>query len=266
MKIHELNTGVPGATAYVPLDDGTDTYKANLPDIDIASNPATFTSGDAASASSWTDVTAVTSGLSMGTLLNRITAMMKNVRFLYSTIGNTAISNVASTIKGAIGNTALGTTATTISGAIKELKNNIGSMSLNTSATNLTGAINEHESDINTINGKVKRVYLDGAKIQTKTGTISPVYVNVPSSVTVSGNYGMGIIIQYDSGSSGTKMYAFTLSEAIQSINQVAGATRTVSLTWNSTDRRYEFTNLNNGQIVMLLGGNLAQNSGVTIV
>ena len=77
MQIHELNTGTPATTDYLAMDSGSDTYKVRPGDI----KPA-YTSGDDASPSAWETVGVVTTGLSFYTLFQRITAMMKNVRFL----------------------------------------------------------------------------------------------------------------------------------------------------------------------------------------
>lgn len=127
MQIHDLNTKALTDPAYVAFDDGTDTYKADfkaeidnaaadaVADADLTDNTVAFTSGDAASPTGWTAVGVLTSGLSLKTLLNRISTMVKNVRYIWSKIGTAS----------------MGTTATTI-----------------------TGAIAEHESDISTLNSK----------------------------------------------------------------------------------------------------------------
>ena len=49
---------------------------------DTYRDTVTFSSGDSTSATSWTDVSTLSSGLTHATLLNRISTMMKNVRFL----------------------------------------------------------------------------------------------------------------------------------------------------------------------------------------
>lgn len=143
MQIHDLNTKALTNPAYVAFDDGTDTYKADfkaeidnaaasaVADADLTDNTVAFTSGDAASPTAWTAVDVLTSGLSLKTLFNLISTMVKNVRYIWNLLGSSSFSNVASTLTGAIGNTALTTTAQTLSGAIAE-----------------------HESDINTLNSK----------------------------------------------------------------------------------------------------------------
>lgn len=55
--------------------------------FDSKSDTVTFTTADVSSdssATSWTSVSQLTSGLTHATLLNRISAMMKNVRYLYA--------------------------------------------------------------------------------------------------------------------------------------------------------------------------------------
>lgn len=144
MQIHDLNTKALTDPAYVAFDDGTDTYKTEFNDVvadaaaaavadaDLTDNTVAFTSGDAASPTAWTAVDVLTSGLSLKTLFNRISTMVKNVRYIWNMLGSSSFSNVASTLTGAIGNTALTTTAQTLSGAIAE-----------------------HESDISTLNSKM---------------------------------------------------------------------------------------------------------------
>ncbi len=130
MEIHSLNSKTPSATDVLALDTGSDTYKATGTAV-VENAAPTYTSGDAASPTSWTDVTVLSSGLSVKTLLNRISTMIKNVRWLYSKLGTTE----------------LGTTATTI-----------------------TGAIAEHESDISTLNSKTTS-YLLSASVSSQSFT-----------------------------------------------------------------------------------------------
>lgn len=110
MQIHELNSKSPGASDVLAMDDGSNTFKTAAANLVPA-----YTSGDSSSPTTWTTVTTLTSGLSLATLFNRVSTMIKNVRYIWSKIGTTS----------------MGTTATTI-----------------------TGAIAEHESDISTLNGK----------------------------------------------------------------------------------------------------------------
>lgn len=156
MQIHDLNTKALTDPAYVAFDDGTDTYKTEFNDVvadaaaaavadaDLTDNTVAFTSGDAASPTAWTAVDVLTSGLPLKTLFNRISTMVKNVRYIWNLLGSSSFSNVASTLSGAIGNTALTTTAQTLSGAIAE-----------------------HESDISTLNSNENKHF----KFYTSTGT-----------------------------------------------------------------------------------------------
>lgn len=115
MEIHELNTKALTDPAYVPFDDGTDTYKAEFNEVvedaanaavaaaDLTNNSVAFTSGDAASPTAWSDVSVITTGSTLATLFNRISTMVKNVRWLYSKLGTTDISSIGGgTVTGAI--------------------------------------------------------------------------------------------------------------------------------------------------------------------
>ncbi len=144
MQIHDLNTKTLTDPAYVAFDDGTDTYKVEFNDTvesaaqsavaatDLTQNTVGFTSGDSLSPSGWTSVSQITTNSTLATLFNRISTMVKNVRYIWNLLGSSSFSNVASTLTGAIGNTALPTTAQTLSGAIAE-----------------------HERDISTLNGNL---------------------------------------------------------------------------------------------------------------
>lgn len=108
MQIHELPAQTTANDADVfAIDNGNTTQKITAENlgkkITEDATPA-FTSGDAASPSAWSDVSVVTSGTALKTILNRITTMMKNVRWLYSKIGTTDISAISDgTVTGAIG-------------------------------------------------------------------------------------------------------------------------------------------------------------------
>lgn len=150
MQIHDLNTKALTDPAYVAFDDGTDTYKTEFNDVvadaaaaavadaDLTDNTVAFTSGDAASPTAWTAVDVLTSGLPLKTLFNRISTMVKNVRYIWNLLGSSSFSNVASTLSGAIGNTALTTTAQTLSGAIAEHESDISTLNSNTVPKPLT--------------------------------------------------------------------------------------------------------------------------------
>ncbi len=147
MQIHDLNTKALTNPAYVAFDDGTDTYKADfkaeidnaaasaVADADLTDNTVAFTSGDAESPTTWTAVSVLTSGLTIKVLFNRISTMIKNVRYIWNLLGSSSFSNVASTLTGAIGNTALTTTAQTLSGAIAEHERDISGLNSKTSKT-----------------------------------------------------------------------------------------------------------------------------------
>lgn len=115
MQIHDLNTKALTNPAYVAFDDGTDTYKADfkaeidnaaasaVADTDLTDNTVAYTSGDSASPTEWTEVDVLTSGLPIKTLFNRISTMIKNIRWLYSKLGTTDISSIGEeTVTGAI--------------------------------------------------------------------------------------------------------------------------------------------------------------------
>ena len=74
-------------------------------DGDSKSNNVTFTSNDVSdgNATSWTSVTALTSGITHATFFQRVSQMFKNVRYLYKMLGTTDISGIGdSTTTGAI--------------------------------------------------------------------------------------------------------------------------------------------------------------------
>lgn len=126
MQIHELPSASPSASDYIPIDNGTATRKATLSSIDIGSNEITFTSGDTSSPSSWQTV-AVMASNTAANLMNAISKMVANIRWLYNRLGTSST----------------GTTATTVTGAIAEHSTKIGSAEMGTTATTLTGAIAE---------------------------------------------------------------------------------------------------------------------------
>ena len=72
---------------------------------DSKNNTVTFTSNDVSdgSATSWTSVSALASGITHATFFSRVSQMFKNVRYLYKMLGTTDISSVGDgTVKGAI--------------------------------------------------------------------------------------------------------------------------------------------------------------------
>lgn len=115
MQIHELNTKALTDPAYIAFDDGTDTYKADFTQViddavaeaftsaDVSGGVVNYTSGDAASPTAWTDVSVMSSGSTLATLMNRISTMVKNVRYIWSKLGTTDISSIGGgTVTGAI--------------------------------------------------------------------------------------------------------------------------------------------------------------------
>lgn len=85
------STGIlPTDTEYwsllIDLDGKLDT------DGDSKDNTVTFTSDDAESADAWTEVAVMASGEKHSSLLKKISAMFKNVRFLKTELGNKAAS------------------------------------------------------------------------------------------------------------------------------------------------------------------------------
>lgn len=115
MQIHELNTKALTDPAYVAFDDGTDTYKADFKEViddavaeafssaDVSDGIVDYTSGDSDSPSSWSNVSVLTSGLSLKTLFERISTMIKNVRYIWNKFGTTNISSIGDgTVTGAI--------------------------------------------------------------------------------------------------------------------------------------------------------------------
>ena len=108
MNIHDLNTKTLTDPAYVAFDDGTDTYKVEFNDVleektaeavaaaDLTQNQVAFTSGDGASPTAWTNVSVITTGSTLATLFNRISTMVKNVRYLWSLMQRALIRDTAS--------------------------------------------------------------------------------------------------------------------------------------------------------------------------
>lgn len=70
---------------------------------DSANNTTTFTSVDTASPTSWSNVSVLTSGEKHSSILNKISTMFKNMRYLYKILGTTSISSLGDgTVTGAI--------------------------------------------------------------------------------------------------------------------------------------------------------------------
>lgn len=111
MQIHELPViGTAADADVLAVDNGSTTQKITVGNLGkkITEDAApAFTSGDAASPTAWTAVNTVTSGTALKTVLNSLTTMMKNVRYLYrlisgltaqtETFSDTAVSTSATT-------------------------------------------------------------------------------------------------------------------------------------------------------------------------
>lgn len=70
---------------------------------DTTNNIVTFTSGDSPSPTAWTGVDSLVTGEKHSSLLNKISTMIKNVRFLYKVLGTTDISTIGDgTVTGAV--------------------------------------------------------------------------------------------------------------------------------------------------------------------
>lgn len=102
-------TGVKGNTEYSYRTGNVNLTPANLGALasngDSKSNTVTFTSNDVedGSATSWTSVTKLASGISHATFFQRVSQMFKNVRYLYKVLGTTDISAIGDgTVSGAI--------------------------------------------------------------------------------------------------------------------------------------------------------------------
>lgn len=67
-----------------------------------ANNTVTYTSGDSVTATSWTNVATLTSGEKHSSILNKISIMFNNIRYLYKMFGTTDISGVGGTLTGAV--------------------------------------------------------------------------------------------------------------------------------------------------------------------
>lgn len=61
---------------------------------DTAENTITFTNSDSTNPSDWTEIDALSSGEKHSSLLNKISTMFKNVRYLYKMLGTTDISSL----------------------------------------------------------------------------------------------------------------------------------------------------------------------------
>lgn len=104
-------TGVKGNNETTFRTGNVNLTPANLGALatngDSKSNTVTFTSNDVAdgSATSWTSVTKLESGISHATFFQRVSQMFKNIRYLYKVLGTADISSIGDgTLTGAISN------------------------------------------------------------------------------------------------------------------------------------------------------------------
>ena len=100
-------TGVKGAKEDTYRQGNVNITSENIgalaEDGDSAENTATFTSGDAASATAWTDVSVLQSGEKHKSVFNKISTMFKNIRYLYKMLGTSDISTIGNgTVTGAV--------------------------------------------------------------------------------------------------------------------------------------------------------------------
>ena len=90
------HTGIvrPDGTTITVDADGT--IHSNYDSADLKNNKVTFTTADVADskATAWTSVTPLASGSTLSTLLQRLSQMCKNVRYLYNLLGTTDISAI----------------------------------------------------------------------------------------------------------------------------------------------------------------------------
>lgn len=190
MQIHELPSASPSASDYIPIDNGTATRKATLSSIDMGSNEITFTSGDTSSPSSWQTV-AVMASNTAANLMNAISKMVANIRWLYNRLGTSST----------------GTTATTVTGAIAEHSTKIGSADMGTTATTLTGAIAEVNDSVNTNTEDIATLNSNLGRLTSKAGSMLTQQQNLttsPATVTCNGSpYNTGSVFTLVSSDGG---------------------------------------------------------------
>lgn len=99
MQIHNLPAQTSAAnTDTLAIDNGTTTQKitaANLGKKVTEDATPAFTSADSTTANAWTSVAALASGETMKSILNKVSTMFKNIRYLYKMLGTTDISSLS---------------------------------------------------------------------------------------------------------------------------------------------------------------------------
>lgn len=95
MQIHELNEATTATTDVLATDNGTDTFKAKPGDL----RPG-YTSEDSASPSGYQSVPVMSNGSTLSVLLNLISKVVANTRWLYTKIYERLPSTVAPLMDG----------------------------------------------------------------------------------------------------------------------------------------------------------------------
>lgn len=147
MQIHELPAQTTAADADVfAVDNGTSTQKitvANLGKKVAEDATPAFTSEDASTASAWTSVNVLASGEAFTSILNKVSAMFKNIRYLYKLLGSTSISGSGkSTVTAAIGNTSIASLGNgTITGALNAVGISLTQLTITRTENSLVDAV-----------------------------------------------------------------------------------------------------------------------------
>ena len=112
-------TGVKGSKEEEYRTGNVDITPENIgavpDDGDIAENVITFENADSDTVDAWTNVDVITTGEKVGSLLAKISKMIKNVRYLFKLLGSEDISSIG---------------GGTVTGGIKELNSNLTPISL----------------------------------------------------------------------------------------------------------------------------------------
>ena len=104
MQIHELPSGTPETEDMIPFDTGESNYNTPFSGFDVGENTATFESADEADPQQFKTVDTVETA-PIKTVLNRLSMVASNVRYIWKMIGSTNISGIADgTITGGIKN------------------------------------------------------------------------------------------------------------------------------------------------------------------
>lgn len=185
MHINDLPAGSPTEDDYLAIDNGISHRKVKFSQFDAKGNTVTFTSGDAETPTAWKSVAVLASG-TLSSLLNAVSKMCSNIRYLRSFVGTTS----------------MGTTATTVTGAVKEIMNKIGSTSMGTTATTLTGAIKEHTTALTQSNltAKLSGLLSRGAVSAFNDAKTSGVYTYTSSATNRPPTNAGGVLVVVKNG------------------------------------------------------------------